>query len=464
MTDPNANAVKALIVSDCGVPTGYGRIADQVGVRLAKRGLQIYAASYAYDGLLPASYEGQPLPYPVASLAGKPNWPELVAQLVTVIQPDVVLSIQDFPYAQAIKAAPLIDWSKHAFIVLTPVDGVPIYPEWLDVMKGADAGLTISEFGVEAFRQAGIAVSLCRPGVDGNVFFKLPAEARARIRAALGVADDGFLVGTAAMNQGRKCISLMLKAFFEFAADKPNARYLLDMDPISPAGWNLPALCRQYGYDASKLIFRADAERAGVLQLKDRFNALDAHMVISHREGYGLPLAEAMACGVVSMALDYCSGTEICGEGRGILIKETGYRVPGTWGGAEDAFPDLHDLAQKLQWLYDHPAERAALAERGMEWARAQTWDAAADAVHAAIGRVIERRAALPPANVPMHAIMQNSVQNGVQSVVQNGANGANPLHDNVQTLGQPKHDPLPASGARMDVPDGTQTIALRES
>lgn len=44
-----------------------------------------------------------------------------------------------------------IDWSTAAQIVITPVDGVPIYRDWLDAAKQFDALLTISEFGVGRF-------------------------------------------------------------------------------------------------------------------------------------------------------------------------------------------------------------------------------------------------------------------------------------------------------------------------
>jgi len=38
---------KILIVSDSGVPSGYGRIADNLGVRLVRRGWKVMAVSFA---------------------------------------------------------------------------------------------------------------------------------------------------------------------------------------------------------------------------------------------------------------------------------------------------------------------------------------------------------------------------------------------------------------------------------
>lgn len=399
--------IKILIVSDGGVASGYGRISAELGRNLIKRDYHIMEASLQYDGLLPAAYDGEPLPYHVASLQGKPNWLECVMALTGAYQPNLIFVIQDAPFSQQVRNLPL-DWSQIAFVMLSPVDGAPIYPAWVETAKTADGLLTISEFGVNAWREAGVQAGLVRPGINPNKFYKIPDHGKAAIRKALGIADDAFVLGSMCMNQGRKSISLMVKAFFEFAKDKPTARYLLDMDEASLAGWDIPALCTQYGWDKSKLIFRSDAIKAGVTELRDRYNILSAHMVIAHREGFGLPLAEAQACGVVSVALDYCSGTEVCGNGNGILIKPLDLHVPGTWGGAEDWFPDMSDLATKLQWLHDNPVEREAIALRGMKDARTHTWDRAVDNTVDVIERAVKRK--LPIAgftNTPNESIIK---------------------------------------------------------
>lgn len=384
---------KVFVLSDDGVPSGFGRISMEINTRLAKRGYTIHAASIQYDGLLPAAYNGERLAYDVSALGGR-AWLEEAVKVIHAVQPDVVLVVQDAPYAQGLRSIQSIDWTRVGFAVITPVDGAPIYPAWIDTLKRAGGVGTISQFGVETMRRQGVEAQLVRPGVNQDVFYPLTADRRAEVRAALNIAPDAFVVGSMCMNQGRKAISLMVKAFMDFAADKPTARYLMDMDAQSPAGWDIPALCQQHGWDASKIIFRADAMRAGIVDLRERYGVLDAHMVISHREGYGLPLAEAQACGVPSIALDYCSGTEICGDGRGVLIKALDYGVPGTWGGAVDKFPDMDDLREKLQALYSDTTHRAYVAQRGRAWAQQQTWDAAAINAQAVIDKA--RRTVTP--------------------------------------------------------------------
>ena len=383
---------KILVVSNDGVPDGYGRISMSLNTHLVKRGIQVFAVSLAYDGLLPPMYDGQPLPYWVGSMGGHPNWIEQAAAVINSIQPDIVVVIQDFPYLESVRNLPL-DWSRMKFIGITPVDGFPIWKNWITTAKKADAMMTISQFGVDAFRKSGVEVGLCQPGIDPDTFFPLAETRRAELRAKLNIAPDAFVLGVMCQHQGRKSIPQMMKAFFDFAQGRPTARLLLDMDRVSSAGWDIETMiCAPNGWDTSQIIWRDQCVLAGITSLNDRYNMLDAHAVLAFREGWGLPLVEAMATGVVSIAQDYCSGTEIVGDNKGILIPSVDYFMPSTWGGAMDMLPDYRVMTQKLQWLCDNPEERKAMAKRGMEWARKQLWSVSVDNVATTIERVLSGR------------------------------------------------------------------------
>lgn len=412
---------KILIIGNSAVPDGYGRIADNVALRLHKRGYQIFAASLAYDGLLPPQYDGQPLPYWVASMAGHPNWGEQVAAIIQSVQPDIVWCVQDAPYSENVRNIPL-DWSRFKFIMTCAVDGVPVYPQWLKTAKKADAVLTISQFGVDALKRQGVEAKLLQPGIDPDRFFQIPADKRLELRAKLSIKPDAFVLGMVAQNQGRKDIPSVIRGFFQFASDKPDARLLLDMDRTSPAGWDIPGMiCEPNGYDVSKIIFRDDCIRAGVTDLRERYNVMDAHTVLAHREGFGIPLVEAQACGVVSIAMDYTSGTEICGGDKGVLVKPLPFDQISTWGGAVDKFPDINHFVEGLQMLYDQPERRKLIAVAGMAWSRSHTWDGAADVVMQTIERVLTGQsrgnAVQLPLNVAPTAIANPSPDGVVQTV-----------------------------------------------
>lgn len=412
---------RVLVISDDGVPTGYGRIAMEINSRLHRRGYQITALSVAYDGVMPPTLEGKPLPYWVGGAQGRDFIPLLMG-VVNAVQPEIIHVVQDAPWASLVYNSP-VDWSRHALVITTPVDGVPIDPDWIALFKRADGMLTISEFGVKAHAEEGVRSKLCRPAVDMNVFYRFTDEERLGIRQMAGIEPDAFVLMTAAQNQGRKAIPSMLQGFFQFAKDKPTARYVLDMERTSPAGWDIRKVCHQWKWDFSKLIFRDDLIRRGVNTLPMRFQLADAHAVLAFREGYGIPLVEAMACGAVSIAQDYCSGTEIVSGGKGMLIRSVeGADTIGTWGGAVDKVPDVLDFTDALEFLYDFPGERRAMADRGMAWARAQTWDAATDAVSSVFDAVLARRSLKPTES-------QNSPQKPTESGAFSAApTPANPL------------------------------------
>jgi glycosyltransferase involved in cell wall biosynthesis len=399
---------KVLWFGDLVQPSGFGRIGNEVTRRLKARGYDVLGAGMLYSGW------PHDLPFHVFPLTPAEMW-NTVVSIWAQWQPDIIVSCQDFPYHQTLFHACRIDFSRTKWVWITPIDGTPIHPEWLKLADLSDGQMVISRFGVEALRQAGKRVALCHPGVDTTEFYPAEADEKQALRAktkaekasAPLLAPGDYVTGVMCMNQGRKAIAPMIEAWAEFARDKPEARLYLDMDKSSPAGWDIPNLLAQMGWtddEKKRVIYREDLMKADgptFAPLRNRYALLDAHMVISHREGFGLPLLESMACRLPTLALDWCSGTEIVGEGRGVLVRRLPYMEHGTWGGARDAFPDLAHLVTSLNYLYGAPEAAAAIARAGYEWAVKQTWDVAADQVETVIQAALARDRKERPSHEP---------------------------------------------------------------
>lgn len=369
--------MRILTFSDDGVATGYGRYAMEMNTRLHQTGHTVMSASMMHTGLLPAMYEGQPLPYWVAPL-GQTDWLANFQLVMNQFQPDVVCIIKDLSYIELLSS--VLQGKSIRRVAVTGIDGKPIAPRWLNALQVMDAVVSFSQFGVDALAEHGIPAVQIAPAVDHDRFYPLEIGQRLELRKRLDIAPETFVLATMAHNQSRKAIPHMLEGFFHFHAHHPDSIYLMDMLPEALGGWDIPALCVTRGWDVSLLRFHADVMR---LSLMERYNLADAHAVLAYREGWGLPLVEAMACGVVSMALDWCSGTEICGDGKGVLVKSLDYQTVSNWGNALDYHPDVHDFAEKLAWLADHPDERHRIAERGQAWAQSFKWDSAFARFHA---------------------------------------------------------------------------------
>ena len=383
-------------------PTGFGRICRHVAQHLTNNKYELLGACVQWDGILPL--QPASMPFHVCALSGRDQGQgpaglaNVIANVVSVFRPDVLISVQDFPYHEALRAA-RIDWSVMAHVVITPVDGVPVAQRWLDLVPQFDAFMTISEFGVKAFKEHGLKADLCPPGVDMSEFFRLPDSARGDMRDVLSIPHEAFVVGAMAMNQGRKDFPSMIRAFSEAFRDEPNAYLYLDCERMSPMGWDIPGLLLKGNkLDEGRVRFREDAVKAGLMTLNARYNLLDLHMVTAHREGYGLPHGEAMATGIPSVALDYCSASEIIGA------NERGYLIPaapthpgafGTWGGALDYWPDMKAFEAILREAFEKSAERKARGERALEWVKTQrSWDRTGKAVENVLERVWARRSA----------------------------------------------------------------------
>lgn len=365
---------------DGNIPSGFGRISDEICTRLVHRGHEICSVSLLWDGVMTEDWYS-PLshkkPFHIAGVAGRDPY-SLLYNIINMANPDIVVSCQDFPYAQNIYFGCRIDWSRRAMVIITPIDGEPIFEDWLQLVDDADGTLVISEFGVAAMKRAGRRVGLCPPGIDHKYFTPPSPEDRQALRAKAGIKPDAFLLGMMAMNQGRKDIPHTLDGFWKFAIDK-DALLLMDMEKASPAGWDIPKLMKTKGIPESRVIFKEDLVKRGLSELKDRFSLLDAHSVLAHREGFGLPLVESMSMGIPTIAMDWCSGTEICGDGKGYLVKTLPQSRNSTWGGACDYDPDVEDFARILDEIYNHPEIAKGIAAVGQEWARKRSWDIAAD-------------------------------------------------------------------------------------
>src|SRR3990167_7862465 len=151
--------LKIFWFGDLVIPSGFGRIGNEVAKRLRLRGYDVQGAGIQYTGW------PHDLPFWVWPLGNQDIWNGITA-IVNQVKPDVLISCQDFPYHHTLFHGCRIDFSRLKWIWITPIDGTPIHPEWVKLCDLADAGMVISRFGVEAMRQAGQQVSLCHPGVN----------------------------------------------------------------------------------------------------------------------------------------------------------------------------------------------------------------------------------------------------------------------------------------------------------
>ncbi len=152
-------------------------------------------------------------------------------------------------------------------------------------------------------------------------------------------------------------------------------------------GWNLPEIASMYGvYDLVQFhpsMHRHNAsipdvgtkELPGLAQL---VASSDLFVLPSQVEGFGLPIAEAMACGTPVLVTKYAAGWEVASPaGRGIPIKDFEVHKSGTLY----ANVDVDGLAKEILRLKNSPKELARMSEAGLVRAQDFQWSDFEDAL-----------------------------------------------------------------------------------
>jgi glycosyltransferase involved in cell wall biosynthesis len=191
-------------------------------------------------------------------------------------------------------------------------------------------------------------------GVDPG-FVPASAEQVAATRERLG-CPEGYLLYAGTI-EPRKHVEVLAEAW----------AYLRDQDPKLPPlllagdpGWGAPGLrrrLRQLAPHGVRQLGRVDHPT-----LVELLQAASLFVYPSAYEGFGLPVLEAMACGVPVVTTTASSLPEVAGEAA-VLVP------PG----------EVPALAAAIRRLLDEPGQAAELVAAGLLQARRYPWERSAD-------------------------------------------------------------------------------------
>lgn len=292
--------------------------------------------------------------------------------------PEAALILGDFGNVRLVVLRD--DTTRQAFASLptfhyVPIEGLDI-PPTLREMWSVVRPVAMAEFGAsEIERVTGTRPPVIYHGVDTAQFRPFSPEApfyhsKGKLRSkqdakrAIGADPRARILFRADRNMPRKRYASLLRAMVPVLAARSDTYLILHCRQMDLGGDlrdtidKYPARLR-----GRVLVTNGSVSRDDLTVL---YNAADLYVSVS-AEGFGLTIAEAMACGTPAVGIDYSAVPEVIGPGgvaapiAGLIDNEYGYY----WAAADEP-----RFAAAVGELLDDEVRRKQLARAGLRHVR----------------------------------------------------------------------------------------------
>lgn len=370
---------KLLVITDCDFSmSGYFNIAINLLTRL--QGYEIK--------ILGLSYQGQEHTYPFSIVPTKTIYDAVTGakNLDVLWKPDVLLIMLDIPLQRYFFGA-LSDYHSR-YVALTPMENGPLCMTWAADLMQMQAVLFISELGKLEAQKVGVRrADHILIGIDGNEWRVPTPEERKAIRKGLGFDEDTFIILTVADNQERKNLwaALSVTAQLKTQTDRKIKHIVVTRDNPE-TGYNLEDMAHTLGIVQEFTKFRRGMPQKDLWAL---YAVADCFLHTSKAEGLGLPVLEAMACGIPVVATDTGAIHELLSDGRGVLVP--GYQMGNldhfidVWGNSRRVMINIEEATTSVKTVMDCGSETTIPARKYVE---TRTWDIAVDKLSETLGKV----------------------------------------------------------------------------
>lgn len=374
--------------------TGFGQVTREIGQRLLKLGHDVHFFNVNVDGE----------PTPIANRTWDLN--RLSPEQMTAVleghyrdkwQPEIVILLADY-LAAAQKVAGFGDGLREAFYRLpvlhyVPVEGRDIPNHWSEFWRYV-APVAMSQFGAQEIeRVTGRRPPVIYHGVDTHTFhpatvatpLKLPTgkiRSKREAKIDLGLNPDHIYLFRADRHMPRKRYNAMLRALTPLLGSRTDIDLVIHCRPHDQGGnledairklptWARPHVMLTKGHDTWRGLSPE--------KLVQLYNAADIY-INSGAEGFGLCIAESIACGTPAVGIDYSAVPEVIGPAGMTypIAYEYDNEYDHLW-----AAPDEGALAATVCHLIDNPDIRMAMGAKGPAHVREHfNWDTAARQFH----------------------------------------------------------------------------------
>jgi len=315
--------VKILYLSDSPlIATGYGKIGRDLLIGLRDKGHQIIILGGSVAQILFQSQVWNGMTYyPVKDYGNIEN----IRFVLKEHKPDVMIVNSDPRHLHHVfeidneirKVCPLVFyhlWDDDPF----PNFNIPYY-------RSTDVVVAGSKFTYDLLKEnyKDTPIFYVPMGINTKVFNILPIEKvqefkKKLFQSAPQLVGAKFIVGYVGRNILRKRVLDLYRIFSKFAKGKNDILLFLHSSPFDPEGSNLLYFRDTLYPDLPVAVSEPRNQDDSFLAFL--YNMFDVSINIAHAEGFGLPLAESMACGTP------CIATKNAGP-SGLIVEENGWLV-----------------------------------------------------------------------------------------------------------------------------------------
>lgn len=359
--------------------SGYRNICAPLFTEMVKMGYEIKIAGLMYRG------DEHDYPFSIIPCSSMQEAVAIANNLMAMWNPDIILVAMDIPVQ--INVYSQLAPHKKKYIAITPLENGPLTLSWALPLMNLDKVFFISELGKREALKAGVrSAEHLQIGVDTVSYHPATHEEKSKLRDGLGIPQDAFVVLTVADNQerknlwaGMKVISLLKKEI-----GRP-IKYILVTREQNPYGWKLRDLARDLDIKEEYLVFERGIPQKDLWGL---YAVSDVYLQPSKAEGLGMPVLDAMACGIPVVATKTGAMTELL-ENRGWLV-DAEYEFTDVWGNSSRAMIDVEKAKELLRASLDDAHTSYTYKQNALLYVRSRTWDIPAKQLHDEIERMFD--------------------------------------------------------------------------
>ncbi len=322
--------------------SGYFRISEPMCLGLHELGHEIKVIGLGYSG------EEHYFPFTIIPAINPSSIFVILDMLYRVWTYDVLVVALDIP-SNGMILDKLPPNRPFKYVGIFAFEAPPLCQSYGAVLLSMDKAFVISRFGYSEIRESGIECEYLHVGLE-NVWKPLGMEEKQSARDMMGIGQEEFVVLTIADNQERKNLSTMMEGYSLFAKEYPESRYIMVTRANNYSGWNLYDLAAEFGIHSNMMIVERGIDKDAIADL---YNMSDVFLLTSKAEGLGLPILEAMACGLPCIGTRCTAIEEHLANNRGILVEPVfKYRDP--FGNGWRYFVTPEDVYKALKYAKEN--------------------------------------------------------------------------------------------------------------